>query len=364
MTATAGNDAKPLVPPVLRLVGVTKTFGSFAAVDAVDLDIRQGEFFTIVGPSGSGKTTLLRMLAGLDRPNAGDILLRGVCVNDVPANRRPTAMVFQSLALFQHKTVGQNIEFALKMRGAQPAVRRARAHQLMDMLRLPREYYGRSVARISGGERQRVALARALASDPEILFFDEPLSAIDYRLRKQLEVELKDLHRETGKTFVYITHSLEEAMVMSDRIGIMRQGQLIQIGTPDEIYTRPLNKFVSEFMGEVNVIEVEVRADGHLDARGLDRPLKGPALPAGMARGHLVVRPESVRFLENGAGAENVVAGELYNEYALGSRVQYHVKAGPRMFVVEKLREQRQETVLGARVTIGWDARDSIVVPD
>lgn len=364
MSVVAPDDAKRVAPPVLRLVGLSKRFGPVAAVDAVDLDIREGEFFTIVGPSGSGKTTLLRMLAGLETPSAGDILLRGERVNAVPANRRPTAMVFQSLALFQHKTVGQNIEFALKMRGTAPAARRERAYQLMDMLRLPREYYGRSVTRISGGERQRVALARALASDPEILFFDEPLSAIDYRLRKQLEVELKDLHRETRKTFVYITHSLEEAMVMSDRIGIMREGRLIQIGTPDEIYTRPLNKFVSEFMGEVNVIEVEVRADGLLGARGLARPLKGPPLPAGMARGHLVVRPESMRFLGERAEAENVVEGTLYNEYALGSRVQYHVRSGARMFVVEKLREQRQDAPLGAAVTIGWDARDSIVVPD
>ena len=354
------------MPPVLRLIGLSKTFGSVAAVDQVDLDIRQGEFFTIVGPSGSGKTTLLRMLAGLERPSAGDILLRGERVNDVAANRRPTAMVFQSLALFQHKTVGQNIEFALKMRRVNPTARRERAYQLMDMLRLSRDYYGRSVARISGGERQRVALARALASDPEILFFDEPLSAIDYRLRKQLEVELKDLHRETRKTFVYITHSLEEAMVMSDRIGIMRQGRLIQIGTPDEIYTRPLNKFVSEFMGEVNIIEVETRADGLFEAKGLERPLKGPVVPNGFVRGHLVVRPESVRFIDNGvgSGADNVVAGTLYNEYALGSRVQYHVKAGGRMFVVEKLRELRPEATLGAAVTIGWDARDSILVPD
>jgi spermidine/putrescine transport system ATP-binding protein len=360
---TTDARAEPAAP-ILRLVGLTKRFGRIAAVDAVDLDVRAGEFFTIVGPSGSGKTTLLRMLAGLERPSAGEVLLSGARVNEVPANRRPTAMVFQSLALFQHKTVGQNIEFALKMRGVNPGERRRRAHELMSMLRLPLELYGRSVTRISGGERQRVALARALASDPAILFFDEPLSAIDYRLRKQLEIELKDLHRETGKTFVYITHSLEEAMVMSDRIGIMRAGRLIQIGTPDEIYTRPLNRFVSEFMGEVNVIEVERGEAGRLRAPGLGAALIAPALPAGAARGHLVVRPEAMRFLEAGAAADNVLTGELYNEYALGSRVQYHVKVGARMFVLERLREQRAAGALGTSVAIGWDARDSIVVPD
>ena len=210
--------------PILRMVNLTKQFGRLVAVNDVTLDIQEGEFFTIVGPSGSGKTTLLRMLGGLEKPTAGDIYLRDERVNQVPANRRPTCMVFQSLALFNHKTVGQNIEFSLKMRGESRRARRERGLSLMNVVQLPEDYYDKSVTKCSGGERQRVALARALASDPDILFFDEPLSAIDYRLRKLLEVELKDLHRTTGKTFVYITHSLEEAMVMSDRIGIMQEG--------------------------------------------------------------------------------------------------------------------------------------------
>jgi spermidine/putrescine transport system ATP-binding protein len=184
----------------------------------------EGEFFTIVGPSGSGKTTLVRILAGMESASSGDILLGGKRINDIPANRRPTCMVFQSLALFPHRTVGENIEFAMKIRGVDRPTRRSRALELMRQLRLPESYYSRSVQKCSGGERQRVALARALAFNPEILFFDEPLSAIDYKLRKTLEKELKDIHRETGKTFVYITHSLEEAMVMSDRIGVMRAG--------------------------------------------------------------------------------------------------------------------------------------------
>ncbi len=225
--------------PILQLVGVRKTFGSFAAVDGIDLDVVEGEFLTIVGPSGSGKTTLLRMLAGMEQPTDGNITLRGVRMNDVPPNRRPTCMVFQSLALFPHKTVGENIAFALKVRGLDAAARRQRALELMAMVRLPETYHDKNVMKCSGGERQRVALARALAYDPDVLFFDEPLSAIDYKLKKALEKELKDLHKETGKTFIYITHSLEEAMVMSDRIGIMRAGRLVQIGTPEEIYNRP-----------------------------------------------------------------------------------------------------------------------------
>ncbi len=349
----------------LRMSHITKQFGKLTAVNDVSLDIQEGEFFTIVGPSGSGKTTLLRILGGLERPTAGDVLLRGERITDVPANKRPSCMVFQSLALFHHRTVGQNIEFSLKMRGMSRAKRKARAMELLDMLQLPTDYYGKNVTKCSGGERQRVALARALASDPEILFFDEPLSAIDYRLRKLLEVELKDLHRETGKTFMYITHSLEEAMVMSDRIGIMREGQIIQIGTPNDIYTRPQSRFVSQFMGEVNVIEVAAKGGDDLEAPGYGITVTAPAdKPSGFERGHMVIRPESVRFLRTPEEAENRIQGILYNEYALGSRVQYHVRVGDEMFTVEKLREQAYWGALNDEVTIGWDAKDSVLVSD
>ncbi len=349
---------------ILSLAGLVKRFGKLNAVDGINLEIHDGEFFTVVGPSGSGKTTLLRMLAGLEEPSSGDILLRGERINDIPANRRPTCMVFQSLALFPHRTVGQNIEFSLKMRGIAPAERRKRCEQLMAQLHLPAGYYTKNVTLCSGGERQRVALARALASDPEILFFDEPLSAIDYKLRKALEKELKDIHRETGKTFVYITHSLEEAMVMSDRIGIMRNGHLVQVGTPDEIYNRPSNRFVSEFMGEVNVLAVEAAADGKLACPALATAFIAPPGADGQASGHLVVRPESLRFVSNGEAADNRVEGTLYNEYSLGSRIQYQVRVGEQVFLVEKLREQRYQGKLDDRVTIGWDAPDSILVAD
>lgn len=348
----------------LRLSNITKQFGKLTAVNGVDLDIREGEFFTIVGPSGSGKTTLLRMLAGLERPSAGDVYLRGQRITDVPANRRPSCMVFQSLALFHHRTVGQNIEFSLKMRGVSRSARKERAMELLDMLQLPAEYYAKNVTKCSGGERQRVALARALASDPEILFFDEPLSAIDYRLRKLLEVELKDLHRRTGKTFMYITHSLEEAMVMSDRIGIMREGQIIQIGSPNDIYTRPQSRFVSQFMGEVNVLAVTASGD-KLESTDYGTSLTSPVdRPSEFEQGHLVIRPESIRFVNEGASAENQLTGILYNEYAMGSRVQYHVRVGEEMFTVEKLREQAYQGSLNDEVTIGWDAKDSVLVAD
>jgi len=347
--------------PILQLVGLRKTFESFVAVEAIDLDVREGEFFTIVGPSGSGKTTVLRMLAGMERPTSGDIVLRGERVNDLPPNRRPTCLVFQSLALFPHKTVGDNIAFPLKMRGVDRATRRARALELMRMVRLPESYLDKNVMKCSGGERQRVALARAFAYDPEILLFDEPLSAIDYKLRKTLEKELKDIHKDTGKTFIYITHSLEEAMVMSDRIGVMRAGRLVQVGTPEEIYNRPKDKFVSEFMGEVNVIGVRRRPDGGHD--GIDLPgtftLSADA-PAGDA--FVVVRPEVVRFLDKPGDADNHLSGVVYNEYSLGSRMQYQVRVGDKVVIVEQSRRNAWTGGLDQPVLIGWDARDAIVV--
>src|SRR5688572_15726846 len=349
---------------VIELRQITKTFGNFTAVHSIDLSIGEGEFFTIVGPSGSGKTTVLRMLAGMEMPTSGDIILRGQRINDVPANRRPTCMVFQSLALFPHRTVGQNIEFPLKIRGVDPAKRKVRALQLLDQLRLPQNYYGKSVTKCSGGERQRVALARALAYDPEMLFFDEPLSAIDYKLRKTLEKELKDIHRETGKTFVYITHSLEEAMVMSDRIGVMRAGRLVQVGTPHEIYTAPRDKFVSEFMGEVNVIDVVADTDGLLFAEAFGTRLTAPAHRRGFQKGHLVIRPEFLRFLERPEQAENRFEGTLYNEYVLGSRIQYQVRVGEHVFVVERLRQHAFGGRLDDRVLIGWNSADSILVEE
>jgi spermidine/putrescine transport system ATP-binding protein len=350
--------------PVIELRQITKTFGTFTAVHSIDLSIGEGEFFTIVGPSGSGKTTVLRMLAGLESPSSGDILLRGQRINDVPANRRPTCMVFQSLALFPHRTVGQNIEFPLKIRDVPPAERKQRALQLMAQLRLPEDYYGKNVTKCSGGERQRVALARALAYNPEILFFDEPLSAIDYKLRKTLEKELKDIHRETGKTFVYITHSLEEAMVMSDRIGVMRSGRLVQVGTPNEIYTAPNSKFVSEFIGDVNIIPVRVNGGGKLQSEELGAEFIAPGSPSGFSAGHLVVRPESLRIIDRREDAENVLTGKLYNEYALGSRIQYQVRVGEQVFIVERLRQQALNKPLDSDVMIGWNARDSILVGD
>ncbi|QJP15873.1 ABC transporter ATP-binding protein [Starkeya sp. ORNL1] len=355
-------DTQP--KPILQLVGVRKTFGTFTAVESIDLDVVEGEFLTIVGPSGSGKTTLLRMLAGMDYPTEGNITLHGKLINDVPPNKRPTCLVFQSLALFPHKSVGDNIAFPLKVKGIDTAARKVRALELMRLVRLPENYHDKNVMKCSGGERQRVALARALAYDPEVLFFDEPLSAIDYKLKKTLEKELKDLHRETGKTFIYITHSLEEAMVMSDRIGVMRAGKLVQVGTPEEIYGAPVDRFVCEFLGEVNTIKVRRGPDdvwSGIDVEGSFR-LRPPDDGAELDEALIMVRPEYMRFLGPGDVADNRIEGLVYNEYSLGSRIQYQVRVGEKVMLVELSRGRALRAGADRRVTIGWDAADAFTL--
>ncbi|QGX99293.1 ABC transporter ATP-binding protein [Roseovarius faecimaris] len=342
---------------LLRLQSIVKKFGDFTALDNIDLEINEGEFFTIVGPSGSGKSTLIRLLVGMDDVTSGQILLNGDRIDQTPANLRPTCMVFQSLALFPHMSVGQNIEFPLKLRKEDPSARRTRALELLDLLRLPRDYYDKRISQCSGGERQRVALARALAFDPEILFFDEPLSALDYRLRKTLEKELKDLHARTGKTFVYITHSLEEAMVMSDRIAIMKDGRFEQIAVADEIYGRPVSRFVAEFMGEVNLFELSADGSGALssDILTIREGTRLDALAQGQ-HGLLMVRPEYVRFAAPGENYDFTLSGKLHGEYALGSRIQYELETPSGMVTVEKLREDRLNAHEGDTVAVGFNA--------
>ena len=343
--------------PFLRIENVTKRFGRFTAVDRISLDIAEGEFFTIVGPSGSGKSTLIRLLVGIDDVTEGTISLNGARIDNMPADKRPTCMVFQSLALFPHMTVGQNIEFPLKVRKMAADVRRARTLELLALLRLPEDYYGKRISQCSGGERQRVALARALAFDPQIIVFDEPLSALDYRLRKTLEKELKDLHGRTGKTFIYITHSLEEAMVMSDRIAIMRAGRFEQIATAEEIYSRPVSRFVASFMGEVNLFALRAGVDGaprwHDD--GIAAAPEILSLAPGWS-GTAMVRPELIRFLEAGQRADFTLSGKVAAEYALGSRVQYAIETGAGTEVtVERPFETRLDAAIGSSVQLGWD---------
>lgn len=361
-TATHVDEVKPPLP-VLQLVKVCKRFSDFTAVDNITLNILEGEFLTVVGPSGSGKTTLLRMLAGMEAPSSGNITLRGELINDVPAKHRPTCLVFQSLALFPHKTVGENIEFPLKVKKIAPAARKIRALELLRMLRLPEEYYGKNVMKCSGGERQRVALARAFAYDPDVLLFDEPLSALDYKLKKVLEKELKDLHRESQKTFVYITHSLEEAMVMSDRIAVMRAGKIVQIGTPETIYGHPEDEFVAEFFGEVNKFSaVRDSAGGWINQDTGDAiTLALTERQRDATAATIVVRPEYMRFASSPQEFDNVIVGNVFNQYSLGSRIQYQVRCNELSVLVEIPRTLVHTAGLNQQVMVGWNAADAFV---
>ncbi|WP_313516823.1 ABC transporter ATP-binding protein [Pseudomonas sp.] len=361
--SSALNDVAKAPLPILQLVDVYKRFNEFTAVSGISLNILDGEFLTVVGPSGSGKTTLLRMLAGMEAPSDGNITLRGELINNVPAKQRPTCLVFQSLALFPHKTVGENIEFPLKVKGIPPAQRKVRALELLRMLRLPESYYGKNVMKCSGGEKQRVALARAFAYDPDVLLFDEPLSALDYKLKKVLEKELKDLHRESGKTFVYITHSLEEAMVMSDRIAVMSAGKIVQIGTPESIYARPENEFVAEFFGEVNKFPVTRDTErGWCSAdTGSAVALTLPESLQDAGAATVIVRPEYMRFASAPGEFDNVISGSVFNEYSLGSRIQYQVRCGDKSVLIEIPRTLARDATLDQQVLIGWNAADAFV---
>ena len=249
--------------PLVKLDGVSKSFGDYVAVQPLDLDIAEGEFLAIMGSSGCGKTTTLRMLAGLEAPSTGTISLAGQPINHLPAWSRDTPLVWQNLALFPFLNVIENVEFALKMRGVGQSERRKRAEAWLDRMQIG-EFAGRAISQLSGGQKQRVALARSLVIEPRILLLDEPLSALDAALKVRMQSVLKSLQRETGITFVYVTHSQSEAFAMADRVVIMSRGKIEQIGTPQEIYSRPKSRFVAEFLGSSNILTGQVK--GQTDA--------------------------------------------------------------------------------------------------
>jgi spermidine/putrescine transport system ATP-binding protein len=249
----------------IEVRSLTKIFGSGAqevrALDDVSLAIARNEFFTLLGPSGCGKTTLLRLIAGFEQPTNGQILLGGQDIAPMPPFRRPVNTVFQSYALFPHMTVAQNVAFGLEMQGWDRSRIDARVAEMLELVKMA-QLGDRRPLQLSGGQQQRVALARALANQPKVLLLDEPLSALDFKLRKEMQVELKRLQRETGITFVFVTHDQEEALTMSDRVAVMSDGEVQQAGSPDEIYERPVNRFVADFIGETNFLEAQVEARG------------------------------------------------------------------------------------------------------
>jgi len=281
----------------IEVRNAVKAFGqgtsAVRALDDVSVSIGAGEFFTLLGPSGCGKTTLLRLIAGFETPTSGTILLDGTDITALPPNRRPVNTVFQSYALFPHLTVAQNIAFGLEMQGKSRGEVTSRTDEMLALVKLD-TFAGRKTSQLSGGQQQRVALARALAPQPRVLLLDEPLSALDLKLRKEMQIELKRLQSETGITFVFVTHDQEEALTMSDRIAVMSAGRIQQVGVPREIYTRPVNRFVADFIGETNFLMGTHEPGGvRLDCGALIA-LKGAA-DAG--RVTVAVRPEQVRIV-------------------------------------------------------------------
>ncbi len=249
-----GGEGSSVATPAVRLTGVRKAYGSLAAVDGVDLEIAEGEFFTMLGPSGSGKTTLLRIIAGFERADAGSIELGGVEVGRTPPYGRNVNTVFQDYALFPHMNVLENVEYGLRVMRVPRTERRRRAEQALEMVRLP-GLGARKPVQLSGGQRQRVALARAIVNEPEVLLLDEPLGALDLKLRQEMQLELKRIQREVGITFIFVTHDQEEALTMSDRLAVLNQGRIEQLGKPVDVYERPESEFVAGFIGVSNLLE-------------------------------------------------------------------------------------------------------------
>ena len=325
--------------PIIRISGISKHFGPLAAVDDVSLDIMAGEFFALLGPSGCGKSTLLRMLAGLESPSAGSILIDGEDMSGVPANRRPVNMVFQSYAVFPHMSVLDNVGYGLKVTGVPAPEVRARAGEALELVKLD-GLATRMPDQLSGGQRQRVALARALVKRPKVLLLDEPLSALDAKLREAMRLELVNLQETVGITFIIVTHDQEEALAMADRIAVMDQGVVRQVAPPAELYEFPASRFVADFIGSVNIFEGRVS-----DARGGVITVDAPVLPRPLlveqdkrvsigAEAWVAVRPEKIDIAKAGAGrvpgaagdAANTVPGVIEEITYLGDLSIYHVR--------------------------------------
>ncbi|WP_377290718.1 ABC transporter ATP-binding protein [Rhizobium sp. SG2393] len=328
----------------VEIKSVSKVFGfgeyAVAAVDHVSVAIRENEFFTLLGPSGCGKTTLLRLIAGFEFPSSGEIVLAGENIAAMPPYKRPINTVFQNYALFPHMTVAENIGFGLQMLGRPKAEMTARVSEMLKLVRME-HLAGRRTSQISGGQQQRVALARALAPQPKVLLLDEPLSALDYKLRKEMQIELKRLQAETGITFIFVTHDQEEALTMSDRIAVMSSGKILQVGSPHDIYDRPADRFVADFIGETNFLAARVIQPGEGGAEvelagGLRlKASAAPGLSAGEAA-TVVVRPEHASL----SRPDRVIIapslqGTVSNVVYFGTDTHYHVRLdGGETFIV------------------------------
>jgi len=353
----------------LALEGISKSFEDVVAVDDVSFGVRRGEFYSLLGPSGCGKTTSLRLVAGFERPDAGRILLRAEDVTRTPPHRRNVNTVFQHYALFPHLTVGENVGYGLRQKDLPKDEAAERLGRALATVRLT-DLRERRPRELSGGQQQRVALARALVNEPAVLLLDEPLAALDLKLRKAMQVELKALQERVGITFLYVTHDQEEALTLSDRIAVMNHGRILQEGTPEEIYESPLSRFVADFIGQTNFFRGEVvdsgdptvvRDDGGLVLRCAPAEWASPGTRVAVA-----VRPEKV--VPADPTAPNRVAGVLERVSYLGDLVLYHVALdGGREIVCQRQNERGDPAMawrVGDRVDLGWTEASALVLAD
>jgi putative spermidine/putrescine transport system ATP-binding protein len=378
VTATSGLPGAEArsAAPALVLRDLRKSFGSAVAVDGIDLEVRRGEFVTLLGPSGSGKTTTLRMVAGFMSPSGGSIEIDGRDMTRVPPYRRDVGMVFQNYALFPHMTAAQNIAFPLRMRGTPRAEIERRVGDALRLVKLG-ELGGRYPRQLSGGQQQRVALARAVVFGPRLLLMDEPLGALDRKLRKSLQLEIIHVSRQLGATVLYVTHDQEEALMMSDRIAIFSAGRIEQLGTGDDLYDRPASLFVADFIGESNILRGRYETDGgdggwmiressrwRIGRSAAARADLGAGAPAA-----LVVRPERIRIVgEDGplSAAVNVADATVDEVLNLGSDVRYELvlDGGQRLAVRESRGGDSTARDRGDRVRVAWSVDDGLLVPD
>ncbi|HEU0336297.1 MAG TPA: ABC transporter ATP-binding protein [Gaiellaceae bacterium] len=307
----------------VALERVRKRFEDVQAVDGVSVEVAAGEFFSLLGPSGCGKTTSLRMIAGFERPDEGRVLISGVDHTDVPPHRRPVNTVFQSYALFPHLSVAENVAFGLRFRRLSRSEKRRRAEELLELVRLP-GYGDRRPHQLSGGQQQRVALARALVLSPAVLLLDEPLGALDAKLRRELQLELKSLQQEVGITFVYVTHDQEEALTMSDRIAVMANGRIEQLGTPRAVYEEPETAFVADFLGVSNLMRASCDGAGRVRVGDLEL-VAGQGTTAARGEVRVTIRPERVGIEPPGSVGVNRVPARIERFVYLGSTTQVHV---------------------------------------
>jgi putative spermidine/putrescine transport system ATP-binding protein len=371
--ARAGSNADQ---PALVLRSLRKSFGNAVAVDGVDLEVRRGEFLTLLGPSGSGKTTTLRMVAGFMSPSGGSIDIDGRDMTRVPPYRRDVGMVFQNYALFPHMTAAQNVAFPLRMRGRPKAEIERRVAEALSLVKLG-DLGARYPRQLSGGQQQRVALARAVVFEPRLLLMDEPLGALDRKLRKSLQLEIIHVSRQLGATVLYVTHDQEEALMMSDRIAIFSAGRIEQLGTGDDLYDRPASLFVADFIGESNILRGTYQADGADGGwmtHGTSRLRIGRAAAEGStlengATAALVVRPERIRIVNQGTeppSGMNVLDATVGDVLNLGPDTRYELvlDGGQLVSVRQPRRGDGRAIEHGDRVRIAWSVEDGLLVAD